>query len=358
MRERKPKHQEIFDFAHEAIVSGRYADGDRIPTEAEFSTRFSASRPTVARAIKELERMGLVERRAGAGTFVRRAAAREGALFGLLIPGLGEIEIFDPIARQIARELQARGHTALLGDSSESPERLAERYAERNVAGVFFAPLELTPKKDVVNRRVLDLLDRAGIPVVLLDRDIVPYPARSRYDLVSIDHRRAAFLLGQHLLDLGMSRVDFAARPLSATTVALRVAGYQEALLARDIQPRREWIHWGDPEDVEFARRLVDKKGPRAVICANDVTAAQLMHSLDTLGAKVPEQVRVVGFDDVRYSKLLRVPLTTVRQPLADLGTVATQAMLERREKPALPGRLILLHAPLVVRTSCGAGLQ
>lgn len=350
-REHKPRYQEIFEQTHEAIVSGKFGEGDRIPTEAELSARYDASRPTVARAIKELERMGMVERRAGAGTFVRRAPGRGGGLFGLLIPGLGEIEIFEPIARRIARQLQERQHTVLLGDSSEKAEQLCDRYVERRVAGVFFAPLELTPEKDVVNRRILDKLDRAAIPVVLLDRDTVPYPERSRYDLVSIDHRRAAFLLARHLLKRD-KRVDFAARPLSATTVALRIAGVQEALLEKGIEPRPGWIHWGDPEDPAFVRRMVEKEKARSIICANDVTAAQLMDSLDTLGYRVPDEVRVAGFDDVRYSKLLRVPLTTVRQPLADLGTVAVRAMLERIDHPDLPGRLMLLPAPLVIRKS------
>ncbi len=365
MSERRTKYRDIFDWAHGELRSGRLAEGGRIPTEAELGARFSASRPTVARAIRELERMGLVERRAGAGTFVRRAKGPGGGLFGLLIPGLGEIEIFEPIARRIARELQQRGHTALLGDSSEGgdgqgrqAEELCDRYVERKAAGVFFAPLELAPKKDAVNRRILEKLGRAGIPVVLLDRDIVPYPERSRHDLVSIDHRRAAFLLTRHLLSSGLKRVDFVARPLSAATVALRIAGYQEALLERNISPRAEWVHWGDPEDAAFVRGMVGTQRARAILAANDVTAAQLMHCLDTLNFRVPETVRVAGFDDVRYSKLLRVPLTTVRQPLADLGTIAVRTLLERKENPELPGRLILLHAPLVVRRSCGAYLR
>ena len=77
------------------------------------------------------------------------------------------------------------------------------------VSGVFFAPLELTQEKDAINRRVAEVFDRAGIPVVLLDRDLVPHPDRSRYDLVGIDNRRAGYTITSHLLRHGCQRVAF-----------------------------------------------------------------------------------------------------------------------------------------------------
>ena len=70
----------------------------------------------------------------------------------------------------------------------------------KKVSGVFFAPLELTPEKDAINRRITNVFDRAAIPLVLLDRDLVPYPARSHYDLVGVDNRRAGYVLAAHLL--------------------------------------------------------------------------------------------------------------------------------------------------------------
>ena len=70
----------------------------------------------------------------------------------------------------------------------------------KRVSGVFFAPLELTPQKDAINRSVAESLDKAGIPVVLLDRDLFSYPERSHYDLVGIDNRRAGYIVTKHLI--------------------------------------------------------------------------------------------------------------------------------------------------------------
>jgi DNA-binding LacI/PurR family transcriptional regulator len=93
---------------------------------------------------------------------------------------------------------------------------------------------------------------------------------------------------------------------------------------------------------------------PDAILCANDHTAAQLMHTLLGLGVRIPEDVRLAGIDDVRYAGLLPVPLTTLRQPVLEIGAAAIAAMLDRIQNPHLPARSILLNGRLVVRKSCG----
>ena len=89
-----------------------------------------------------------------------------------------------------------------------------------------------------------------------------------------------------------------------------------------------------------------------SIVCGNDVTAGALMHRLDQLGVDVPGDIRVAGVDDVKYAELLRVPLTTIRQPCVAIGEAAFRAMLDRVEMPDAPGRDILLSCDLVVRDS------
>lgn len=360
---RPTKHRQVFEHVLADIESGRLKDGERLPSEAELVKQFSTSRPTVARALRDLQNLGLVERKVGSGTYVRRTRkAAESWRFGLLIPGLGSTEIFEPICGQLARLAQRQQHTLLWGDfgdrRGESDPNLIEQvcnsYIRQTVAGVFFAPLELTEDKDRINQSVIAALEAARIPIVLLDRDIVAFPQRSRFDLVGIDNRRAGFLIADHLIKLGCRRIDFFARPNSAPTVMLRIAGYREALLRAGIAPDPRWIHSGEPTGEELVRQIVDD-GATAVICANDLTAANLMRTLDSLGCPVPGKIRVVGFDDVRYAELLRPALTTIHQPCVDIGTIAMQVMLERIENPALPARDILAQPTLIVRQSCGS---
>jgi DNA-binding LacI/PurR family transcriptional regulator len=91
---------------------------------------------------------------------------------------------------------------------------------------------------------------------------------------------------------------------------------------------------------------------PEGIVCANDFTAAQLMRTLEGLSIRVPDDIRIGGFDDVKYANLLPVPLTTIHQPCADLGAAAVRAMIERVHNPQLPPRDILLDFHLVVRAS------
>ena len=92
-----PKHGQVFDRLLDAIQSGVYHVGDRLPSEAELGKTFLASRITIAKAVNELQKLGLVSRRAGAGTYVLPRQQAAGCVFGLLIPDLGRTEIFEPI---------------------------------------------------------------------------------------------------------------------------------------------------------------------------------------------------------------------------------------------------------------------
>ena len=360
---RKTKHRRVFEYILSDINSGKLKDGDRLPSEFELVKQFGSSRPTVARALHDLQNMGLVERKAGSGTYVNKTQKPvESWRFGLLIPGLGSTEIFEPICGQLARLAQKQHHTLIWGDFGEKQgdpdpgliEQVCNSYIRQKVAGVFFAPLELTEDKDRINRSVIAAMKSAEIPIVLLDRDIVPFPQRSGFDLVGIDNRQAGFLVANHFIKLGCKRIDFVSRPDSAPTVMLRIAGYREALLHNGILPDPAWVHNGNPADKAFVKGIIDN-GATDIICANDLTAANLMRTLDTLGYSVPQKIRVAGFDDVRYAELLRPSLTTIHQPCTDIGTIAMQVMLERIKTPTLPSRDILVQPNLVVRKSCGA---
>ena len=94
---------------------------------------------------------------------------------------------------------------------------------------------------------------------------------------------------------------------------------------------------------------------PDAVVCANDWTAARLMHTLLGLGYALPRDVRLAGIDDMDYASLLPIPLTTLRQPTRAIGAAAFAAMLDRVTRPDTPVRDIFLQTELIVRRSCGA---
>jgi DNA-binding LacI/PurR family transcriptional regulator len=358
---RKKKYGEICEWVVECINRGQYLPGQRLPGELQLVRHFGVSRPTVARALLELEKTGLIERRAGSGTYVQKAKNGQRYVFGLLIPDLGQTEIFEPICQGIAESRQTmpfdlvwgqtqRGHSA-----AEKAQALCEQFISTGVSGVFLAPLELTDGKDLLNQRIAQALENAHIPVVLLDRDICPYPQRSRYDLVGIDNSRAGYLVTEHALKLGCRRIVFLGRPNSAPTVEARARGFRDALSSCDISATADWVIEGNPDDAAFVQGILESMRPEAFVCANDVTAATLMRTLGELGLQIPTDVRIVGIDDVRYASLLHVPLTTLHQPCRDLGAAATMTMFARIAHPDMPALHVMLDCKLVIRKSCGS---
>lgn len=365
------KHRQLSQRLLTDIANGKFGPGSRLPSEAQLCEKFNLSRPTVGRALRELQDQGLIERRVGSGSYVRSTPSPQKSAFqqlGLLVPGLGTIEIFEVICGELAGLARVNDYVTLWGGSGrprpdvnmavQEAEELADVFVEKAVAGVFFAPFEHSPDKDLANRRIVEKFRQAGIPVVLLDRDLGPFPYRGGYDLVGIDNYLGGYLLAEHLAKLGAKKTVFFTRPHAAGTVDARIAGARAALQARAAVAAEPFVRTGDPADINFVRSLNFGKNIDAVICANDSTAAQLMQTLARLKLTVPKSLRVVGFDDVRYATLLTVQLTTIHQPCRDIAVAAMHAMRERIAEPTLPPRTVTLTPRLIVRESCGAYLH
>jgi DNA-binding LacI/PurR family transcriptional regulator len=183
--------------------------------------------------------------------------------------------------------------------------------------------------------------------VVLLDRRPEESPSRQPCDLVGIDNHRAGYLAGEHLLGLGSRRIGFIGYEAQAITVRERIRGYRDALGSSGhvfLLPLHGHL-----------KLPAGARGCDAFVCANDSVAGRVMHALMARGIRIPKDVRIVGIDDVHYAELLPVPLTTVHQPCREIGEAALRLMLERRDRPHLPARELLLDCSLVIRQSCGA---
>ena len=361
MEARKSKHQEIYDFIKGEITSGAYHAGELLPTDVQIAENFNASRPTVAKALQRLVKEKALGRRAGYGTYVQEAKpVNSGSSLinlGLLIPALGETEIFEPICGQIAQLASTYQFNLVWGGTSsiesplESAEKLADKYIQQKINGIFFAPLELYPEAEAVNKRIIAKFKRANIPVVLLDRDISSPPLKSEFDVISMNNLEAGFIMGTHLLEKKCRSIGFLTRPNIANTVHLRLLGLQEAVAQ---QSNNSKIKVFSVENTleEFASSLAKRKDIDAIVAYNDAAGAELIMALDSFGINVPRDIKICAFDDVKYAKLLKVPLTTYRQPCIDLGISAVEIMISRIKNPTLAARKIILSGKLIQRES------
>jgi GntR family transcriptional regulator of arabinose operon len=360
-RKEAAKYKKIFADLRQALLDGHYKEGDRLESEVQLAKRYGVSRPTAARALLQLARDGLVEGRAGSGTYILGRSRDDHYVFGLLIPELGQTEIFEPICQGLAQASEGANHQLLWGNTTRGlpkerqAEELCAQYVSRKVSGVFFAPLELSPGKDETNRRIVARLDEANIPIVLLDRDIYQYPSRSNYCMVGIDNTRAGYKITEHLLKLGCRRIVFLGLPNSAPTVKAREAGWRDAMCNYGAPTGAEYVQYVDPSSEKPVQKILKDIRPDAFVCPNDITAATLMQTLSQLQISIPADVKIVGIDDVKYASLLYVPLTTLHQPCQDIGVAALKVMLDRIANPGLPAWDVLLDFRLVVRRSCGS---
>lgn len=352
------QYLKIHKILRDQIQNRVYQPGDLLPTEVELGQIHKVSRPTVAKALNLLSKEKLVRRKPGIGSVVLEVKT-SGLKTGLLIPHLHETEVFEPICASIIESACAVGmqivrpsELSLRQERRQLTESLTRQFIAARVNGVFFAPVEYTPDQQEFNQDILDRLSSENIRVVLLDRDVHPWPMQTPFDLVGIENIEAGFVMGSHLIDNGCRNLAFASAKDPAMTVHQRFIGTREALIQRGFRARdavRIDYHRDEPEVA--ARQLMEMK-PDGLVCANDVIAASLLRALLDLGADIPGRLKVCGFDDVKYASLLSVPLTTYHQPCEEIGKIAMETMINRIKNPDGPTHRITLKGRLVVRRS------
>lgn len=349
----------IVDALRAGIADGRFAADRPLPSIRSLASTYGVSAYVARRAIDELVRQNLVTSRHGSGTYVtKRGLARK---IGIVVPGLAYSDYFRSLVDRIGQLCARGGYRPLMRDdwTESSLGRAKEVFGfvrgliRERVAGVVFQPLEHFPKADYANRKIVEALDGAGIPIVLVDSDIVAPPGRSRYDVVGINNHDAGVRVAEHLLSLGVTEIRFVLGSNADWNIKNRMNGVMSALTARGIAWSGRNVLSCEPNDLQAIRAsLRERPKPRAFVCRGDATAAVLIKTLKRLGRCIPEDVMVVGFDDVAVAARTDPPLTTIRQPGAAIAAAAFRALVGRIAAPSLPPCEIYLPAPLVVRSS------
>lgn len=256
--------------------------------------------------------------------------------------------------------VQANQYGVLLACSYGNPEKereILQMLMDKQVDGLIVAPAD--PEE---NKEFYEELLALNVPVVLIDRYIPGLPI----DFVATNNEIGGYLATRHLLKLGRRQIVFVSngsRERRATSVVGRFTGYQRALAECNICQTIE-LGPGLPDilpEEEYAYNAVshylDQGGKlEGVFAVNDDVAYGAIRALQARGIRVPDEVSVVGFDNQDTSAFFLPPLTTVAQPMREIGQKAASLLLERIHKGrSVPQQQILLAPQLVVRQSCGA---
>ncbi|MEB8338561.1 LacI family DNA-binding transcriptional regulator [Streptomyces endophyticus] len=331
----------IKDVAREAGVSvGTVSNVINRPEAVADATR--------ARVQAAIERLGYVRSESA-----RQLRAGRSRIIGLLVLDMGN-PFFVDVARGAERAARDTGLGVMVCNSAQSPAEEADYlslFAEQRVRGVLLTPAEATGP-------TVEAFRRHDIPFVLVDRVAEGATECS----VSVDDVNGGALAVRHLIDAGHRSIAYVSGPRTLNQVedrrqgalrALKEAGLPASAL-RELPTERLDVAAGRDAG---ARLLGLTERPTAVFCANDLLALGVLQSLYAAGVRVPDDIAIVGYDDIEFAAAAAVPLTSVRQPAVHMGALAADLLLEEIEAADDPGRAhehrrVVLQPELVVRGS------
>jgi LacI family transcriptional regulator len=286
--------------------------------------------------------------------FVRNDAARQlragsSRAIGLIFLDLGN-PFFTDLARGAEDAASDAGFSVIVGNSDERVAREAgylDLFEEQRVRGVLISPVgEIGPR--------LRRLRANGVPCVLVDR----LSNDTSFSSVSVDDVAGGRLAAAHLVERGARRLAFVGGPAGLRQVDDRLAGARLGIegtdAALEVLPTTALtVAEGDRVGRELAARPPGKR-PDAVFAANDLVAVGLLQALITAGIRVPDDLRVVGYDDIDFASASIVPLSSIRQPAALIGETAVRLLLAEADDPRGQPQAVRYQPELVVRASSG----
>ena len=365
-------HIQIRNRLTKAIESGEFRPGAQLPTEKQIMAEFDVSRGTVIRAIRELESQGMLRRKRGSGTFVSSTSPRDTRTISNLhiarfVPMVLDHDAGSQFQHQINHALSGMcsQHHAMMSLHYVAPGK--EPFASRLRAtceqiltlkprAVLYTTAELPADQMSLNEEVVGRLSDAGIPVVLIDRDICIYPDRSKYTWIGFDNRRSGAQLTLHLLSRRYHRLAFVGIAQASTAVSDRISGYLDALRAAGIPRDESKIFLIDGMPDEALCEALLRGEPDAIICKDSNFAAIVGRLLTRRGIRLGTEMGLAGFDENSKAELLPVPLTIIRQPVMPLVSAAIRIAIGN-DGAATSGEHVQIKSELVIRQStCGIG--
>lgn len=328
----------IYDIAREAKVS---------PTTVSraFNNESLVSREKLEQIYEVSERLGYRPH-----MIARSLRTKKTGFLGLVLPDIVN-PFFSELTRGVEDVARQNGYHVLLGNAESDYARQAwylEMFWEKGIEGVILSGITGGPKDEDSYRR----LQERGIPCVLIDR----YVKSPDIPFVGSDNFGGGYKAGKHLLELGHRRIGAVTGPLEIELWRDRVAGFQKALqeggvsLEESLILESDCTARGGYHSMEMILGMSEK--PTAAFIMSDGMAIGALALLKTRKVRIPEEMAIVGFDDVSVASLLDPPLTTLAQKKYEMGARAAEVLIDSIRKKTMPRIQTILDVELIVRNS------
>ena len=314
-----PKYEQLKRILRQKIKNKEYKLGQAIPSIQQMPDIFKVSKHTIIRAVTDLVQEGLLYKEQGKGTFVKEIFTKKNKndkIISFIVHNIRDYFISE-ICRGVESAAREKGYHVIISNSDCSVEKETEnikRLEGTNASGAIIYPFGRENAEEIFK------LKQDNYPFVLVDSFFKDIKA----DYVIVDNSKGGFLAVKHLIDLGHTRIGFIGFLESSTGLG-RFEGYKKAINRAGIAyddnlvveiPHSVALEAVGREEEEVGRqgeidRLLNLKDrPTAVFCGNDFTAIGVIKRLHELGLRVPEDIAVVGFDDLPISSMISVPLS------------------------------------------------
>ena len=356
-------YSELENDLRNQIQKGILKPDECILSENRLCEQYRLSRRSTRKALDNLVAQGMLYRRAGKGTFVSPNFDQkiDRPAISFIVPEINDLFISEV---SLGVQQASAGNSFLIiqtsGGSSTTENANIEWLLHNKIAGAI-----IFPNWGRANLDALYKLQKANIPFVLVDRYLPDFES----DCVLVDNIGGAKAAVRHLLSRGHTRIAHLFGTEGSANQD-RLMGYMEALAEANLVYRPEYVLRIPPNshaktterfepDKHFGylnmRKLLSlRKPPTAVFAGNDYQAIGAIQAIEEAHLRIPDDIAVVGFDDLKLSAMLETPLTTIAQPKADIGKNAVELLLRRIQSnaPNAPRKRIVLPTQLVVRKS------
>lgn len=355
-----PLHLQLLDELRQHIQAGTLKPNDRLPGEWELVQALDISRATIQRAWQAAQEEGLIYRIAGKGTFVAEPqSAPSSNAIGFLMPeyrGAFAAQMLTG-AERVLRKHGLRVNFAVTDRNPEEERRLLNNLTKDGASGCI-----IVPSHDMTQFGA-DLLTGMSFPVVLMDRPV----NGASLPCVTSNNYEGGRIATQHLLSLGHERILFVARPhLHMFPVAERYRAYGDVMRIYDHTPAppfllrspREMSSYEayldqDQSEIEpLIALLQSDQRPTAIFAVNDWIAIKVQRAIAAAGLRQPDDISLIGYDDLEIAQYQTPPLTTIAQNATLIGAEAARRLITMIEGDAHEGILTLIPTELVVRGS------
>jgi len=349
-----PLYFQLQTWLQEQIEQGVFKPDDKIPTEEELGEITGLARATIRKAINNLVNMGYLRRKRRLGTFVEHHSKSENKrdIVGIIVPDI-RTGYTPELVRGIEDEAANNRLSTILCNTDDlffKANFHAERLINNSVCCVIFVP---TAASDDKNQEIVDKFINRDIPVILADRTI----DNTELDYVTTNNFDGGYQLTKYLINKGHKHIGITLSTLFSTERE-RFEGYKQALIDSGIEPdpRLIKLHDGpytDEHYVKLAKKLLQKQDKITAIFAGHDRIAYVIYSVaKDMGISIPEDISVVGYDDLNpnYSNLM--PLTTMHQPIYEMGQESLNILLKRNKGAFDSPQQIVLKSRLIERDS------